>query len=175
MINKRKNKFSGDFKNDDKMSTQLTKSPETNPNTASPKVVSPAESTFGRKTPTSFDYVYPQRRRRDYKPMENITEHQFFNGCHVPNTYDGRLNSDKEPPCSNLQLAYLIDTVSLEHQVQQGRSDGQIPRKLSGRRRFPQRLQLNTRSRTYLSEGKGGVVSRSEGQLMAIRNDLKDR
>lgn len=72
-----------------------------------------------------------------------------------------RLDWNKEPPSSNLPLDYLVDTISLERQDQCRRIDGQNPRR-SWRRHIPQRLQLNPRSKTYISRGKGGMVSQSE-------------
>lgn len=49
---------------------------------------------------------------------------------------DKRLNLDKGSPSSNLRLDYLIDTVSLKHQDQHERTDGQTPRKSSRRGQF---------------------------------------
>lgn len=74
---------------------------------------------------------------------------------------DRRLNLNEEQATSNLPRDYLMDTVSREQQ-NKCRSDGQTSRRSLRRCRFPQLLQLNLRSRTYFSGGKGDMVSHSE-------------
>lgn len=96
------------------------------------------------------------------KLKANRIEYHFAYGWCVKQTRDRRLNSDQQTSSPNFQLDYFIDRVSVKHHDQCGISDGQTRGKPSTRRKFPQRLQLHWRSKTYFSGGQDDMESQSE-------------